>query len=145
MLALGIAATRADTVSLRNGTVINGTYMGGSPQQVQIAVGDQVRSLDIKDIAEIQFTRAAMPQERDRRLPESSAEVTLPAGTNLVISQITTACVACHDAPTDIAHMQSNGGHFYDTRSNTLAAAGEQCLMCHGPGRIAAIGEVHLQ
>ncbi len=67
------------------------------------------------------------------------------AGSNLVISQITAACSACHDKPTDIAHMQANGGHFYDTRANTLSSPGEQCLICHGPGRVAAIGEVHLQ
>jgi len=88
VLTLAIAGTLADTVSLRDGTVINGTYMGGSPREVKIAVGDQVRSLDIKDVAEIQFTRAAMPQERERRPAESSAELILPSGTNLVIRMI---------------------------------------------------------
>jgi OmcA/MtrC family decaheme c-type cytochrome len=69
---------------------------------------------------------------------------TQASGSNLVISPIMAACSACHDSPTDIAHMTSNGGHFYDTRANTLASPGEQCLICHGPGRIAAVGEVHL-
>jgi hypothetical protein len=41
--------------------------------------------------------------------------------------------------------MRANGGRFYDTRSNALApgATPEQCLVCHGPGKIAAIADVH--
>ena len=74
----------------------------------------------------------------------STGVATQAAGTNLVISPITAACSACHDAPTDIAHMTANGASFFATRSSTLASAGEQCLMCHGPGRVAAIGEVHI-
>jgi hypothetical protein len=38
--------------------------------------------------------------------------------------------------------MQSNGGRFYETRSASLPAA-EQCLICHGPGKVAAIADVH--
>jgi len=70
---------------------------------------------------------------------------TAAAGTTLVISPITTACSGCHDKTTDIAHMQQNGGLFYATRTAALAtgAPQEQCLICHGPGAIAAIGVVH--
>jgi OmcA/MtrC family decaheme c-type cytochrome len=47
--------------------------------------------------------------------------VTTPAaGTTLVKTPITAACSACHDAPTAIDHMRANGGHFYDTRANTV-------------------------
>lgn len=69
--------------------------------------------------------------------------ITAAAGTNRVISQITTACVACHDSQSALAHMQLNGGHFYDTRANTLASFGESCLTCHGPGREVSIADVH--
>ena len=67
------------------------------------------------------------------------------AGTTLVHSPITGVCSACHDSSIAIAHMEGNGGQFYATRASVLAlgASQEQCLMCHGPGRIAAIGEVH--
>jgi hypothetical protein len=30
------------------------------------------------------------------------------------------ACSACHDAPTDIDHMRTNGGRFYDLRVNAV-------------------------
>lgn len=67
------------------------------------------------------------------------------APTTLVHSQITGACSACHDSPAAIQHMRQNGGLFYAQRSAALApgAPPEQCLICHGPGRVAAIGSVH--
>ena len=69
------------------------------------------------------------------------------ADTNLVHSPITGACSACHDSTIAINHMKANGGQFYAPRGplagRSQLAAGEQCLICHGPGRVAAIGEVH--
>lgn len=67
------------------------------------------------------------------------------AGTTLVMSPITGACAACHDAPAAINHMKSAGGQFYATRAAVLAQGPgqEQCLLCHGPGKLAAIGVVH--
>ena len=67
------------------------------------------------------------------------------AGTTLVHSQITGACVACHDSQIAVAHMKQAGGQFYGVRSTVLGLgpSQEQCLICHGPGRIAAIGIVH--
>ncbi len=66
-------------------------------------------------------------------------------GTTLMISPIMTACSACHDSPVALQHMKANGGHYYEPRSTALAATAdtEQCMVCHGPGRVAAIGEVH--
>ena len=66
------------------------------------------------------------------------------AATNLVMTPITSACVACHDSSVAIDHMRASGGQFYAPRSTALSAPGkEQCLVCHGPGRVAAIGLVH--
>ena len=67
------------------------------------------------------------------------------AGTTLVMSPITGACAACHDTTTAINHMKANGGQFYAPRSTVLSLnpSQEQCLICHGPGRTAAIGVVH--
>ncbi|MBS1117789.1 MAG: hypothetical protein H6Q90_17 [Deltaproteobacteria bacterium] len=70
---------------------------------------------------------------------------TQAAGTTLVVSPITGACSACHDSTIAISHMKANGGQFYSPRSAVLAlgASQEQCMLCHGPGRVAAIGVVH--
>ncbi|MGE3767497.1 MAG: OmcA/MtrC family decaheme c-type cytochrome [Kofleriaceae bacterium] len=66
------------------------------------------------------------------------------AGTTLVMTPITGACAACHDSSVAIDHMRANGGQFYAARSSVLSSpAKEQCMICHGPGRVAAIGLVH--
>jgi hypothetical protein len=69
---------------------------------------------------------------------------TAAAGSNLVMSPITGACASCHDTTIAIDHMEANGGQFYQPRGQVLSiGASEQCMICHGPGRIAAIGDVH--
>jgi OmcA/MtrC family decaheme c-type cytochrome len=72
-------------------------------------------------------------------------KITDAAPTTLVLSQITGACSACHDSASAINHMKLNGGSFYAPRSTATGpnAMPEQCLICHGPGRVAAIGLVH--
>jgi hypothetical protein len=69
ILALATAGF-ADTIILKNGRVINGTYLGGSPRQVKVEIGDQIQTFDISDIARIDFGGiASMPSTRgdDRR------------------------------------------------------------------------------
>jgi OmcA/MtrC family decaheme c-type cytochrome len=74
---------------------------------------------------------------------------TVPAGssvaaasTTLVNSPIATACVACHDSDVAISHMRTNGGSVYAPRSSALAT-GEQCMLCHGDGKVADIELMH--
>jgi len=65
-------------------------------------------------------------------------------GTTLVNSPIVAACSACHDSAIAIDHMQTNGGSFYEPRSTAFTKPQkEECLLCHGPGRIASIAERH--
>jgi len=69
-------------------------------------------------------------------------------GNNLVSSPITATCSACHDSLQAISHMTTTGyGSFYKARSLVTApgATKEQCLICHGSGRIADIKVVHAQ
>jgi OmcA/MtrC family decaheme c-type cytochrome len=70
---------------------------------------------------------------------------TQAAPSTLVLSPLTGACSACHDSNAALDHMKQNGGYFYAPRSVVLApsAPQEQCMICHGPGRVAAIGMVH--
>ncbi|MCA9667006.1 MAG: OmcA/MtrC family decaheme c-type cytochrome, partial [Myxococcales bacterium] len=76
----------------------------------------------------------------------ATGSTTQAASSTLVMSPITTVCSACHDTPSAIMHMKNNGGQFYAQRSAVLAAGQtEGCMLCHGPGRIAAIGAVHQQ
>jgi len=64
------------------------------------------------------------------------------ADTTLVDSPMVAACASCHDAPVSIEHMRSNGGAFYEPRS-VFKQRMEQCLICHGLGRMADISVVH--
>jgi hypothetical protein len=54
VLALATSAF-ADTVKLKNGRVIEGTYLGGSARQVRLEVGDEIRTVDVADIDRIEF------------------------------------------------------------------------------------------
>lgn len=65
-----------------------------------------------------------------------------PDATTLVHSPITAACSACHDSPVAKKHFADNNGSLYQPRSSALTKP-EQCLMCHGPGKVAAIADVH--
>ena len=48
-----------DTLTLRNGQVVNGTYMGGTARTVKMEVGDTIKTYDVSDIATLQFTAGA--------------------------------------------------------------------------------------
>jgi OmcA/MtrC family decaheme c-type cytochrome len=72
----------------------------------------------------------------------ATSVTTAAATTTLVTSPTTAACFACHDSNLAQAHMKANGGSIYAARATALAST-EQCLVCHGPGRIADIKAVH--
>ena len=45
----------ADTVTLRSGRVIHGTYLGGTARQLRVDTGDRVETLDVVDVVRIEF------------------------------------------------------------------------------------------
>ncbi|OIQ78670.1 doubled CXXCH motif (paired_CXXCH_1) [mine drainage metagenome] len=63
-------------------------------------------------------------------------------GLNLVTSPITAVCSSCHDSASAISHFAANNGSFYQPRSVAVTKT-ESCLVCHGPGKVAAIADVH--
>jgi len=104
-IAIALAGTGyADTVTLRSGRVVQGTYLGGSARQVRVAVGDQIQTLDVEDISRIEFNAPAPPPPVERRTdsngfrPDPAEPVSraaaqrtsgeLPAGTNIVVRMI---------------------------------------------------------
>src|SRR5579864_1430690 len=45
----------ADTLTLRSGQQVQGTYIGGSARQIRMAVGDQVQNFDVVDVKSLVF------------------------------------------------------------------------------------------
>jgi hypothetical protein len=50
-----VTSSFADTVKLKSGRVIEGTYLGGSARQIRLEVGDEIRTPDVADIDRIEF------------------------------------------------------------------------------------------
>lgn len=65
---------------------------------------------------------------------------------DVVVSPNSSVCSACHTDPLDVEHMKQNGGDFNASKmaDGTLSSSGvETCVLCHGPGRIADVKEMH--
>ena len=116
LIYAGIALTFAslgfaDTITLKSGNVVNGTYLGGTARQVRVDVGDSIQTLDVTDISRIEFGAYTppppppppAPPRRESNVmrpdapppppPPGPAQAamngfTLPAGTNFVIRMI---------------------------------------------------------
>ena len=78
VLALATAAS-ADVITLKSGRVINGTYLGGTAQQVKIQVAGSVETVDTADIYRIEFPgNTPAPADPDRpalrRTPDAAAD-----------------------------------------------------------------------
>jgi hypothetical protein len=75
------SAAFADTITLKSGRVIHGTYLGGSPRQVRIEVRDQIESVDVSDIVRIEFGSPAPPPppaDSDRPVMRRREEPPMP-------------------------------------------------------------------
>ena len=55
VLAFATAAF-SDTLTLRNGQVVNGTYMGGTARTIKMEVGDAIKTYEVSDVVPLQFT-----------------------------------------------------------------------------------------
>src|SRR6266568_2182326 len=68
-IAAGIAflvatASFADTITLKNGRVINGTYLGGTARTVRVDDGVDVKPLDVSEIQRIEFSGSSGEMSR---------------------------------------------------------------------------------
>lgn len=88
---LSAVMVRADSLELKNGSLIKGRFVGGTQTEIRFEVGSSVQRYNIADIASLQFDseRAAddAPRTRDH-ISETPASVTIPAGTRLSVRTI---------------------------------------------------------
>ncbi|HLJ16882.1 MAG TPA: hypothetical protein VKV15_20475 [Bryobacteraceae bacterium] len=55
----------ADTLTLKSGSTIHGTYLGGNSREVRMAVGDQVQTYQVGDISSIAFGSSGSWRQSD--------------------------------------------------------------------------------
>ncbi len=53
------ALASADTVTLKNGRVMNGTYLGGTAREIRLDMGDHVETIPVERVSTVQFDSAA--------------------------------------------------------------------------------------
>ena len=101
-LALVASAAWADTLELKNGSRINGKFLGGTDSEISFQVGSTVQKYDVADIASLKFDSEAaatapapQPQSSLPDNPMASAPVemkpasaTIPAGTRISVRTI---------------------------------------------------------
>jgi len=94
---------RADSLELKNGSLINGRFMGGSENEVSFQVGSSVQKFSRSDIVSIKFDSDAAASDTSHepgRVPlndsengehpsrQTSVSVTIPAGTRISVRTI---------------------------------------------------------
>src|ERR1700677_2657826 len=101
LTALTLAASMAwaDTLELKNGSLIKGKYLGGTETEISFQVGSTVQKYNVADIVSLKFdsegaASAPAPQPQSS-LPDDpgtvahvemrSAYVTIPAGTRISV------------------------------------------------------------
>ena len=86
-LVLALTTLAADTVTLKDGCVITGTYLGGSPREVRIETGDKIENLNVADIDSIHLGISQRANKAEPGAARADAAA-LPAGTKFVIRMI---------------------------------------------------------
>ncbi len=103
------SAALADTLELKNGSVIKGTYVGGNENQISFRVGANVQQYDVADVSALRFdsresgrsrefaepprdsggfaSRSDRDSDNSRRSTNVST-MTVPTGTRLLVRTI---------------------------------------------------------
>lgn len=70
---LTVALASADTLTLKDGRVMNGTYLGGTAREVRMDMGDHVETIAVDRIAMLQFDGSAPPPPPQPAPPQSAS------------------------------------------------------------------------
>jgi hypothetical protein len=97
-----VAAAHADSLELKNGSLIKGKFLGGTQTSITFQVGSSVQAYDVADIRSLRFdsnaqgTSPSVPSKQptapsaieEDEVAKSSSSVTIPAGTRISIRTI---------------------------------------------------------
>lgn len=101
-LCLLVSSTRADSLQLRNGSLIKGTFLGGTGDEISFQVGTRAQRYAVADVVSISFDDAsrtyptaesALPPSPDQEAASTvssqrSDMAKVPSGTRLLIRTI---------------------------------------------------------
>jgi len=101
-LCVAVVAARADTLELKNGSLIKGRFMGGTQAGISFQVGSSVQSYDVADVRSLRFVSEAqgvstpIPSKQQsvpssieqNEVAKTSSSVTIPAGTRISVRTI---------------------------------------------------------
>ncbi len=73
------AMLSADTLTLRNGSKVDGSFIGGDNGSIRFAVGNQVNSYNLSDIDSIKFTSGSQTYAPAPNPPDTPASPTAPS------------------------------------------------------------------
>src|SRR5262245_6463158 len=87
VLVATVPSGRADVLELKNGTTLNGKYLGGTGTTVRLETSAGVQTIDTAQIIALTFTTAgaAAAPAAAAPAPRPTSTVTLPAGTTLLV------------------------------------------------------------
>ena len=102
-LCLAASIARADSLELKNGSLIKGRFMGGTESEISFQVGSSVQKSDLADIVSLKFdaeradsdmsarpntTPSSEPGAVGRSGVKAPAYITIPAGTRISVRTI---------------------------------------------------------
>jgi hypothetical protein len=102
IVTLAASMARADSLELKNGSLIKGKFLGGTATEISFQVGSTVQQYNVADIVTIHFDaagapgdpvlqpRSSLPDAPEAQAPADTqpASVTIPAGTRIAVRTI---------------------------------------------------------
>jgi hypothetical protein len=140
-LCLGATVTLADSLELKNGSLIKGKYLGDTATEIRFQVGSSVQRYEVADLVSLKFeseTRVSeAPPKRDYA-NETTGSVVVPAGTRLSVRTIDAI-----DSTKNHVGDRFEAGGAPDRRRQGRASKRCECLWPSGRGQ--NIRDVHGQ
>jgi outer membrane lipoprotein SlyB len=102
MLTLAASVAWADTLELKNGSLIKGKFLGGTETEISFQVGSTVQKYNVSDVLSLKFDSEGAPSapapqpqnslpddpETEAHVEMKPAYVTIPAGTRISVRTI---------------------------------------------------------
>lgn len=96
-ICLVTSSLSADSLQLKNGSLINGKFIGGTENEITFQIGSSVQKYEVRDLVSVRFesatstTSASSPSLTSRppaTTPVTASTVTIPTGTRISVRTI---------------------------------------------------------